>query len=93
MQQQHVNASSSLGTDCDSIVGCYADGYEFGKRAGEYDVSNGNDHSSKCSPNDSLSWCTGYKLGYEAGYLSAKTLGRVLVASLLLVNLCYLGAL
>jgi hypothetical protein len=36
-QQQYVNASSRTGFDCDSIVGCYANGYELGKEAGVED--------------------------------------------------------
>jgi hypothetical protein len=36
--QQYVNASSDSGFDCNSTVGCYADGYELGKEAGAEDV-------------------------------------------------------
>jgi hypothetical protein len=57
-----------------SIVGNFADGYEEGKDAGANDAFDDNEHDSQCPPNDSLSWCAGYKTGYEAGYLSANTL-------------------
>jgi hypothetical protein len=50
-----------------SIVGTYADGYEAGKREGQQDWNSRNPHNSKCPPNDSLSWCAGFKVGYEAG--------------------------
>lgn len=46
-----------------SIVGSYADGYELGKVNGRDDYRSGNSHDSKCPP-----WCTGYKVGYEAGW-------------------------
>jgi hypothetical protein len=59
--QQYVNASFGSGFDCNSIVGCYADGYELGKEAGAEDAREGRDHDSKCPPNDILSFCTGYK--------------------------------
>ena len=32
--EQYVNASSSSGFDCNSVVGCYANGYELGKETG-----------------------------------------------------------
>ena len=51
-----------------SIVGGYADGYELGKERGIDDWRSGNPHNSKCPPNDSLAFCTGYKVGYEAGW-------------------------
>jgi hypothetical protein len=73
-QQQYVNASSGSGFDCISIVGCYADGYELGKEAGAEDVREGRVHDSKCPPNDSLSFCTGYKTGYEVGWIAQRTL-------------------
>ena len=59
---------------CESIVGCYASGYEAGKEAGAEDWRAGRDHDSKCPPNDSLSFCTGYKVGYEVGWGAARTL-------------------
>ena len=58
-----------------SIVGSYSDGYELGKKAGQSAYESGSGHNSKCPPNDSLSWCTGYKVGYEAGWIAAATLG------------------
>lgn len=58
-----------------SIVGNYADGYDLGKENGRDDYRSGNSHDSQCPPNDSLSWCTGYKVGYEAGWFAARTLG------------------
>ena len=61
--------------DGGSIVGNYAEGYELGKEYGKNDYRSGNYHNSKCPPNDSLSWCTGYKIGYEAGWIAAQTLG------------------
>lgn len=61
--------------DGDSMVGNYADGYELGKENGRDDYRSGNYHNSKCPPNDSFSWCAGYKIGYEAGWGAAKTLG------------------
>ena len=50
-----------------SIAGSYADGYEPGKVSGRDDYRSGSSHNSICHPNDSLAWCTGYKIGYEAG--------------------------
>jgi hypothetical protein len=35
----------------------------------------GTGHDSKCPPNDSLSYCAGYKPRYEAGWVAAATLG------------------
>jgi hypothetical protein len=58
-----------------SIVGNYADGYEAGKAQGRDDNRNGIAHNSKCPPNDSLSWCAGYKIGYSAGWFASETLG------------------
>jgi hypothetical protein len=49
-----------------SIAGSYADGYEPGKVSGRDDYRSGSSHNSICHPNDSLAWCTGYKIGYEA---------------------------
>jgi hypothetical protein len=72
VQQQYISASS--GFDCNSIVGCYADGYDLGKVAGAEDVREGRDHDSKCPPNDSLSFCTGYKAGYEVGWIAQSSL-------------------
>lgn len=50
-----------------SIPGNYGEGYNLGKENGEDDYQIGNSHDSQCPPNDSLSWCFGYKAGYEAG--------------------------
>ena len=61
--------------DGGSIVGNYADGYELGKDYGKNDYRSGNYHNSECPPNDSFSWCAGYKVGYEAGWVAARTLG------------------
>lgn len=72
--EQYVNASSSSGFDCNSVVGCYANGYELGKETGAEDVLEGRDHDSKCPPNDSISFCTGYKTGCEIGWIAQKTL-------------------
>jgi hypothetical protein len=58
-----------------SIVGSYADGYELGKENGSDDYRSGNNHNSKCPPNDSLTWFGGYKIGYEVGWAAAKALG------------------
>jgi hypothetical protein len=74
--QQYVNASPRTGLDCDSIVGCYANGYELGKEAGAEDAREGRNHDSKCPPNDSLSFCTGYKAGYEVGWIAQRTLSE-----------------
>lgn len=57
-----------------SIVGNFADGYEEGKDSCASDALDDNGHNSKCPPNNSLTWCAGYKSGYEAGYLSGNTL-------------------
>jgi hypothetical protein len=61
--------------EASSIVGTFADGYELGKKNGQEAYEDGNKHNSKCPPNDSLSFCTGYKAGYEAGWIAAATLG------------------
>ena len=58
-----------------SIVGNYADGYELGKEYGAEDYRENYVHDSTCPPNDSLSWCTGYKVGYEVGWAAAAALG------------------
>jgi hypothetical protein len=50
-----------------SIVGNYAEGYELGKEYGAEDYREGYSADSTCLSNDSLSWCTGYKVGYEVG--------------------------
>jgi hypothetical protein len=59
-----------------SIVGNYADGYDLGKENGADDYQSGRSHNSQCPPNDSLSWCTGYKIGYEVGWAAAAALGN-----------------
>jgi hypothetical protein len=73
------NASAMLAyassNECSSIVGCYGDGYEQGKDQGANDWIEGREHDSSCPPNDSLSFCTGYKVGYEVSWGAAKTLG------------------
>lgn len=74
VQQHFVNASSAPGFDCNSIVGCYADGYELGKEVGAEDVREVRQHDSKCPPNDSHSFCTGHKSGYEVGLVAQSTL-------------------
>jgi hypothetical protein len=70
-----LTLSSVTSASASSIVGSYGDGYELGKKAGQSDYESGSGHNSKCPPNDSLSWCTGYKVGYEAGWIAAATLG------------------
>jgi hypothetical protein len=50
-------------------------GYELGKKNGQEAYEEGTGHDSKCQPNDSLSYCAGYKAGYEAGWVAAATLG------------------
>jgi hypothetical protein len=57
-----------------SIVGNYADGYELGKEHGKNDLRSGNQHNSQCPPNESLFWCAGYRIGYEAGWGAAELL-------------------
>ncbi|MGH9951547.1 MAG: hypothetical protein ACRD5J_07985 [Nitrososphaeraceae archaeon] len=49
--------------------------YELGKVNERDDYRSGNSHNSKCPPNDSLEWCIGYKIGYDAGWFAARTLG------------------
>jgi hypothetical protein len=61
-QTQDVNASS--------VIGSYADGYEDGKDQGVDDRLEGRNHDSKCPPNDSIAYCTGYKVGYEVGWIA-----------------------
>jgi hypothetical protein len=68
--------ASSGNREGNSIVGNYAEGYELGKDNGSNDYRAGNSHNSKCPPNDSLSWCTGYKIGYEVGWAAAAALGN-----------------
>jgi hypothetical protein len=53
-----------------------ANGYELGKEAGAEDAREGRNHDSKCPPNDSLSFCTGYKAGYEVGWIAQRTLSE-----------------
>lgn len=72
---RHGNGNNGNGGGGGSIVGSYADGYELGKNNGRDDYRSGNSHDSKCPPNDSLAWCAGYKVGYEAGWFAARTLG------------------
>ena len=43
---------------------------------GSNDYRAGNSHNSKCPPNDSLTWCAGYKVGYEVGWAAAAVLGN-----------------
>jgi hypothetical protein len=69
-----LSSSSITNASASSIVGSYAQGYEKGKEAGESDHKNGSGHDSKCPSNDSLSWCTGYKVGYEVGWVASATL-------------------
>ena len=52
----------------------------------------GNSHNSKCPPNDSLTWCAGYKVGYEVGWAAVicireLTLQRIMII-IVLVVLC-----
>jgi hypothetical protein len=60
-----------------SIVGNYADGYERGKEQGKNDYRSGNQHDNSCPIDflDHVSYCTGYKVGYEAGWGASKLLG------------------
>lgn len=44
------------------------------KEHGKNDLRSGSEYTSKCPPNDSLSWCSGYKVGYEAGWGAAGVL-------------------
>jgi hypothetical protein len=60
--------------EASSIVGTFADGYELGKKNGQEAYEEDTGHDSKCPPNDSLSYCAGYKAGYEAGWVAADTL-------------------
>ncbi len=50
-------------------------GDTLGKENGSDDYQSGRSHDSQCPPNDSLSWCAGYKLGYLDGYRSANVVG------------------
>jgi hypothetical protein len=59
--------------EASSIVGTFGDGYEQGKKNGQKAYEGDTGHKSKCPPNDSLSWCTGYNAGYEAGWIAAAT--------------------
>ena len=61
--------------EASSIVGTFGDGYELGKKNGQGAYEEGTGHDSKCPPNDSLSYCAGYKAGYETGWVAAATLG------------------
>jgi hypothetical protein len=58
-----------------SVVGNYANGYDLGKENGRDDYREYYQHNSTCPPNDSLSWCTGYKIGYEVGWAASAALG------------------
>ena len=57
-----------------SIVGDYAEGYELGKEYGADDRRENYSYDSKCPDNTGLSWCTGYKIGYEVGWTAAGAL-------------------
>jgi hypothetical protein len=60
-----------------SIAGNYATGYETDKEQGKNDYNSGNQHDNAC-PRDfwnNISYCSGYKIGYEAGWGASKLLG------------------
>jgi hypothetical protein len=61
--------------EASSIVGTFGDRYELGKKNGQKAYEGDTGHNSKCPPNDSISYCAGYKAGYEAGWIAAATLG------------------
>jgi len=61
-----------------SIPGNFGDGYDDGKAQGKNDFDSGNQHNNAC-PRDfwsNISFCTGYKIGYEAGFRASQVLGR-----------------
>ena len=53
----------------ESFIGNFGDGYDEGKENGADDWDSGYEHNSQCPPNDSLTWCAGYKSGYEVGWV------------------------
>ena len=67
-------SSGNSNREGNSIVGDHIQGYELGKDNGSNNYRADNSHNSKCPPNDSLSWCTGYKIGYEVGWAAAAAL-------------------
>jgi hypothetical protein len=53
-----------------SFIGTAADGYEEGRIEGYNDWNDRSKHNSQCPPNDSWTWCAGFKGGYEVGWSS-----------------------
>ena len=51
-----------------SFIGTAADGYEEGRQEGYNDWNDRSRHNSECPPNDSWTWCGGFKAGYEVGW-------------------------
>ena len=72
----YASSGDSNRGDRNSMVGNYSDGYELGKENGSDDYRSGNSPDSKCPPNDSITWCSGYKIGYEVGWAAAAALGN-----------------
>jgi len=60
-----------------SIVGNYAAGYEQGKEDGKNAYRGGSSYDASCPREFStnMSFCTGYHVGYAAGWGAAKVLG------------------
>ncbi|MGH9952793.1 MAG: hypothetical protein ACRD5J_14305 [Nitrososphaeraceae archaeon] len=64
-----------LGRSIDRTDANFDRGVNAGRSAGIDDAQDGRNSDSQCPPNDSLSWCAGYKLGYLDGYRSANVVG------------------
>jgi hypothetical protein len=74
-----ITAAAAITTTNDvqasSIVGEYARGYEDGKENGADDYYDGNNRDSRCPSGSGLSYCTGYKIGYNIGWGAASAIG------------------
>ena len=53
-----------------SYASNFADGYERGKDNRINDARNNNGRDPTCPPNGSMTWCIGYKAGYNVGYMT-----------------------
>jgi hypothetical protein len=60
-----------------SVAGNFGAGYDDGKAQGKNAYNSGNEHNNACPQDflDHISYCSGYKLGYEAGWGASKILG------------------
>ena len=65
----HNNNNNNQQGAGNSIAGRYAKGYELGKENGKNAYQSGNQHDNSCPIGfwNNISYCSGYKIGYEAG--------------------------